>query len=180
MPTTTTNSRVKYSYDPTRQGYDTTVFKTVTGTPTTSGGAIRLNTAKIIGYGDLYRADQTLTVKVPTAPTSGDSRTFGFYQINDTASAVFKITGAVFSCECTFNGVTKNEVVTWQSGWTNTYTDFRIVFSGFSADFYVNGYRVAFINDSSVPKVSLSTYVDNANSDNVDVLSIEVEAQNYF
>lgn len=177
---TITNSRVIYNYDPTRQGYDTNLFKTVSGSPSVSGGAIRLNAAKIIGYGDLYRAKQTLSLKVPTAPTTGDSRTFGLYQINAGASAVFKIVDDVFSCECTFNGVTKNEVVSWQSGWTNTFTQFKVVFNGFSAEFYVNGYKVAFINDSSVPKVSLNTYAHNANSDNMDISHIQVEAQNYI
>lgn len=177
---TITNSRVKFYYDPTRQGYDTNLFKTVSGSPTVSGGAIRLNAAKIIGYADLYRADQTMKVKVPAAPTSGDVRTFGFFQINANAYAVFKVVDAVFSCECVFNGVTKNEVVTWQSVWTNTFTDFRIVFNGFSAEFYVGGYRVAFINDASVPKVALSTYAHNANADNMDINYIEVEAQNYI
>lgn len=177
---TITNSRVKFYYDPTRQGYDTNLFKTVSGSPSVSGGAIRLNTAKIIGYADLYRADQTIKVKVPTAPTSGDVRSFGFFQINANAYAVFNITDDVFSCECSFGGVSKVETVTWQSAWTNTFTDFRIVFNGFSAEFYVNNVRVAFINDASVPKVALSTYAYNGNADNMDINYIEVEAQNYI
>lgn len=178
---TISNQRISYNYDPTRQGYDTTLFKTVSGTPTISGGAIRLNAAKIIGYADLFKATQTLNLKVPAAPTAGDVRVFGFYQINAAATAVFKITDAVFSCECTYAGVTKNEVVTWQSAWTNTYTNFKIVWEGFAAGFYVNDYRVAFINDASVPKVSLSTYAYNANSDNMDILYIEMQdAQNYI
>ena len=60
---TITNSRVIYNYDPSRQGYDTNLFKTVSGSPTISGGAIRLNAAKIIGYADLYRAKQTMKIK---------------------------------------------------------------------------------------------------------------------
>lgn len=174
MPTIN-NQQFSYNYDPTRQGYDTNVFKTVSGSPSISSGAIRLNAAKIIAYGDLLKATQSFNLKVPTAPTSGDVRVFGLSQINAGATAVFKITDAVFSCETTFDGVTKNEVVTWQSNWTNTYTTFKIVWTGFSASFYVNGVRVAFINDSSVPKVSMSSYLYNGNSDNMDLYYMTVE-----
>jgi len=174
MPTIN-NQQFSYNYDPTRQGYDTNVFKTVSGSPSISSGAIRLNAAKIIAYGDLLKATQSFNLKVPAVPTSGDVRVFGLSQINAAATAVFKITDAVFSCETTFNGVTKNEVVTWQSGWTNTYTTFKIVWTGFAASFYVNGVRVAFINDSSVPKVSMSSYLYNGNADNMDMYYMTVE-----
>lgn len=62
------DERINFYYDPARQGYDTTLWKTVTGTPSVASNKIRLNTAKILGYGDLYKAETTFKINVPAAP----------------------------------------------------------------------------------------------------------------
>ncbi len=54
------DERINFYYDPSRQGYDTTLWKTVTGTPTVASNKIRLNTAEILGYGDLFKAETLL------------------------------------------------------------------------------------------------------------------------
>lgn len=62
------DERINFYYDPARQGYDTTLWKTTTGTPTVASNKIRLNAAKILGYGDLYKAETTFKINVPSAP----------------------------------------------------------------------------------------------------------------
>lgn len=64
------NDRANFYYDPARQGYDTTLWKTITGTPTIASSKMRLNTAEILGYGDLFKAESTFKVNVPVAPVS--------------------------------------------------------------------------------------------------------------
>lgn len=137
------NDRLNFYYDPIRQGYDSTLLKTITGTPTISGGAIRMNTAKFIGYADILKEDLTLNVKIPAAPTAADSRQWGLQQINIGAKAVFNITDTVFSCICVYNGVTTTIVVPWLAAWTNTAVSYTIKWNAFSADFLINGVRPA-------------------------------------
>lgn len=62
------NERLNFYYDPVRQGYDTTMLKTLSGTPSISGGAIRLNNAAFISYADIFKEDLTLRINIPTAP----------------------------------------------------------------------------------------------------------------
>lgn len=177
------NDKINFVYDAARQGYSTTIFKPITGTPTAASNALRLNAAKIVAYADIYKADVTLTVNVPAVPTSGDVRSFGLQQVNDTSKAVFLFTGAVFSCNCydSLSNTTKNVVVPWVAGWEGAATDYKIKWTGFSCEFFINGLSVAFINDLSVPKQSLSVFANNGNSDNMDITSIQVQnAQGYI
>lgn len=172
------NDRISFNYDPSRQGYDTTLFKTVSGSPTATGSAIRLNAAEIIGYGDIYKSDVTFTLNIPAVPTAGDDRVFGLKQINNGSSALFVIADDVFSCTCidtSGSGSTTSTVVPWVSGWEATNTEYQIKWTGFSCQFLVNGLQVAFINDTSIPKVSLSMSVENGNADNMDITSIQVQ-----
>lgn len=178
------NDRLNFYYDPTRQGYDTTLLKTITGVPSVTGGAIRMTSAKFISYADIFKEDLTLNIKIPTAPTAGNSRSWGLEQINIGAKVIFNITGIVFSVKCIYNGVTTSIVIPWLAAWTNTAVNYTIKWNGFSADFLINGVRPGgatllgnftetFINNASVPKVPLSMMVDNATADNMDVFFME-------
>lgn len=62
------NQRLSFYYDPTRQGYDTTLWKTLGGTPAVSGSALRFNSASAISYADFFKEDSTLNISIPTAP----------------------------------------------------------------------------------------------------------------
>ena len=62
------NERINFYYDPARQGYDTALWKTITGAPTSTGTALRFNAAKAIGYADLFKADVTIAANIPVVP----------------------------------------------------------------------------------------------------------------
>lgn len=64
------NERVNFYYDPAREGYDTTLWKTVTGVPSVVSNKIRLNTAKIVGYADIFKGEVTYKLAVPAVPTN--------------------------------------------------------------------------------------------------------------
>jgi len=175
------NERINFYYDPTRQGYDTQLWKTVTGTPTVVSDVIRFNQAESVGYGDIFKGNIKMSVIVPVEPTTADVRSFGFKQIANNSYALFKIVDDVFSCECSFGGNTTNIVLTWNSDWTNTATDFEIVWTGFSAQFLINGVQVAFISDESIPHEAMSLSISNSNDDSMDLAYIEVtNVQNYI
>jgi len=184
------NERINFYYDAERQGYDELLWNTVTGTPGSTGTALRFNASKAIGYGDLFKTDVTFGVIVPTAPTAGDVRKWGLEQITIGASIFFQIIDDVFSCNCTYNGVTSNTVVDWNTDWTATDTKFTIKWTGFTVEFLINGVHVASAggytgisgysgvsgrSDESIPKVALSTSIDNENSDDLDVSYIETQ-----
>ena len=172
------NQYLDFYYDCTRQGYDTTLLKTLGGTPTGTGGVITLNAASFIAYADVFKEDLTINLTIPTAPTARDDRKWGNAQLNNGAYAIFAIEGTVFKCLCEYQGVLTEIVIPWNAAWTNVPVDFTIKWNGSSADFLINGVRPnganiggvlteTFINDASVPKVAMSTYVDNANADNM-------------
>lgn len=59
-----------FNYDPQRQGYDTGLWKTITGTPAMSGTKLRFTSAKAVQYADCLRGDYKFKVTIPAAPTA--------------------------------------------------------------------------------------------------------------
>jgi hypothetical protein len=59
-----------FYYDPQRQGYDTALWKTLSGTPTISGDKLRISNAEIVHYGDIFRGFLNMAMNVPATPTS--------------------------------------------------------------------------------------------------------------
>jgi len=303
------NERISFYYDPARQGYDTALWKTITGTPASTGTAIRFFTAKAIGYADLFKAETSFAITIPVTPVAyltGDTgatsvvatwnavtdgefaisingvaknitglnfsaattmegvaaiiqtgirtatgrletctwstdhfiittvssvlseitetsavvagagtdisgagatdfmdadalngvvtaaagdREFGYEQITQGDKLTFKIATGALSCECVSKGVTSSTVIPWNSDWTNTITVFTIKWTGFSAEFLINGVQQAFLTDTTVlsvptvniPKVALSQTIRNTTTDNMDVSYIETQnVQNYI
>ena len=178
------NERINFYYDPKRQGYDTTLLKTLGGIPSSVGDVITLNKASFIAYADVFKEDLTLNVTIPAVPTAGDDRKWGLAQLNEGSLAIFAIEGAVFKCICSFKGVTTEIEIPWDPAWTATPVDFTIKWTGFSAEFLINGVQPdganiggtltrTFINDVSVSKSAMSTYVDNENTDDMVISYME-------
>jgi hypothetical protein len=175
------NDSINFYYDPTRQGLDTTLWKILSGTPSYAGGKITLNAAEMIGYADILKGEITLSVTIPTAPTA-DLRKWGLFQKANGAGVWFDILADVFSCNVkNQNGTTESAIVEWQTAWT-AKAEWTIKWTGFSAEFLVNGVQIAFLNGdtltekystSSVPTTPLSIYLRNDNSDNMDLSYVE-------
>jgi hypothetical protein len=180
--------RKNFVYDPKRQGYDTNLWKTLSGVPAINADKLRLNNASIIHYADLYGCNLTMRITLPAGPQQGDSRRFGLASVGLGAFLVFDINGAVFSIKAIDGlGNTKTTLVDFATAWVLTPTDFEIRWNGTYADFVVNGvptidnitaadkifaatYR---LNDIAVPKGPLSIYISNTNADNMDITTIE-------
>lgn len=190
------NDRMNFYYDPARQGYDTTLLKTIEGTPEINGGNIELNEAKFIGYADIFKGELHFDIVVPTVPTTGDYRQFGFEQLNEGASAVFVFDGEDFYVATSFQGEVTMIPVEWNPAWTNTATRFTVKWTGFSAEFLINGVQqfnastvpsaveampMTFINDVTVPKIPMSVSVSNETADNLLVISYQtMNVQGYI
>lgn len=176
-----------FVYDPKRQGYDTGIFDTLTGSPSVASDHIVLNAAEIVGYADMYWCDLTMRLIIPVAPTAGDSRRFGLGSVGLGAYVVFDITDDVFSIYVADGkGNTKSQVVSFQSAWAANAIDFQIRWRGTYADFLISDVNVVTpsdpngstyrINDVAVPKGPLSLYFKNGNSDNMEI--VEINAKN--
>jgi len=171
------NQYYNFYYDPVRQGYDSSSWRTLYGDPIVSGTRLDLQNAAILHYADILRADTTFGLNIP-APASGDDRKVGLIQYNKNAYIYFKISNDVLTAE-TSNGTTTNSsVITWQSAWTSTNTEFRIKWEAGTATFYVNGNIQAVIQDVSIPGDPLSLYLANSSPngwflDYIDVKSIQ-------
>lgn len=72
-----TPSRITFSYDPQRQGYDTTLWKTLTGTPSAVGYTGEMNEFEALTIAE------SVTVSAATIPNQS---------INDTASVAESVT----------------------------------------------------------------------------------------
>lgn len=172
-----------FVYDPKRQGYDTNLFKTLVGVPAAAGSLLRLTSAEIVGYADMYGCDLTMRITIPTVPAAGHVRKFGLASVGFGSSIIFDINGTVFSISATNEkGETKSEVVAFYAAWAATPIDFEIRWRGTYADFLIRGVNVVTpanvdgatyrISDVAIPKGPLSMYFKNGNADNMDITSI--------
>ena len=175
------NDRIYYYYDPVRQGYDTTLWKTLAGAPTVAGSVLRFTSATAIGYADIYQGDVTFNLTIPVSPVAGQDKRFGFYQPNLGAFVGFDITGAVFSFKVIDGlGNTETTAFTWQAAWTNTPVEFKVSWVGFSAAFFVNDVKIGVTNNVAVSKNPLSVYIKNGNADNLDMKYLEGKAIQHY
>ena len=170
------NNKVNFYYDPQRQGYDTTLWKTLSGVPAISGTDLRFNAASAINYADIFKGKIGFNLTVPVGPAGGQARRFGFAQLNLGAYLGFRVDGAVFQVETIDgSGNTETSNITWDAAWTGVPVLFEIDWSGFSATFYINGVKKVFLNGVSVPKNPLSVYISNGAADNLDLTYLEVK-----
>lgn len=173
------NQFINFYYDPQRQGYDTTLWKTIAGTPSISSNKLRLNAATIIHYGDILRGEFVFNVTIPAVPTSGDSRQIGLAQLNKGSYAYFDVTGAVFSAKVSTGTSSTSTAITWQAAWTNVATKYTIRWEGGLIKFFVGGALQATMSNTGTTTYltgdPMSLYVSNSNSDNMDITDINAK-----
>lgn len=174
------NKYTNFYYDPQREGYDASVWRTINGEPTVGANQLRLSLASVIHYSDIWRGDITMNLNIPV-PASGARKSFGLIQLNKNAYLYFDITNTTFSAK-TSNGTTTNSVtITWQSDWSSTNTDFRIKWEAGTAKFFVGGVQQAAISDISIPGDPLSFYINNGNVDTITLKYIQAKSiQTFF
>ena len=174
------NRYTNFYYDPQREGYDTSFWRTMNGEPTVNANQLWLSLASIVHYSDLWRGDITLNLNVPT-PASGARKKFGLIQLNKNAYLYFDITNTTFSAKTSDGTNTSSSTITWQTDWSNTNIDFRIKWEAGTAKFFVGGVQQAAISDISISGDPLSFYVNNGNNDTLSLKYIQAKAiQTFF
>lgn len=174
------NKYTNFYYDPQREGYDASVWRTINGEPTVGANQLRLSLASVVHYSDIWRGDITMNLNIPV-PASGTRKSFGLIQLNKNTYLYFDITNTIFSAK-TSNGSTTNSVtITWQSDWSSVNTDFRIKWEAGLAKFFVGGVQQAAISDASIPGDPLSFYINNGNVDTITLKYIQAKGiQTFF
>ena len=175
-------NNISFYYDPQRQGYDTTLWKTLSGVPSVATNYIVLSEAAIIHYADLYQARVIYDVIIPAAPTLGDERAIGLAQVNNGDFVGFKIVDDVFSVTSNNSETSKSVVIAWKAIWSNTSIKLEIRWKGYKTEFFINGVKVATIssstdpvdgnNDNGLVLNPTSLYVANGNADDLSIVSI--------
>lgn len=153
-------NKVNFYYDPRRQGYDAAAWHTLTGAPAIVGTNLVFNNASAVGKADIGRGEITMSLIVPTAPTAGDTRSWGLAQTNLGAFAMFRITDTYFTAEVYDGyGNYKVEQIPWLAAWTNTETEYKIKYTPDGWHFYVGGVEKSFINQLFTTAIAATTQV---------------------
>ena len=176
------DKRDGYIYDPALKGLDAYFWKTITGTPATTGSGtsvkIRLTSAEMASFIEHEYADAEFYVNVPVKPTAGDARHWGFKMVGATTpgAVYFDIAGTVFTVKSTDSfGNTESTTLTWVDG---TYSAKEIVFRiNWEPDgifFYISGAIVA-QHSTRIPSNALALDIKNGNADNMDTGMVVVK-----
>ena len=166
------NQYFNFSYDPAKQGFDNSTWRTVYGNTAVVGGKLQLSQGMIIHYGDILRGDAVFSINI-AAPVPGDHSSFGFTQYSKGVYAYFNIIDNVLTAE-TSDGVTSSSIsIPWEEDWTDTDTEFRIKWEAGLVTFFVAGNIKASIGYSTtlnipqsvVPNDPMSLYVASDGAD---------------
>jgi len=138
-----------------------------------AGGAIRLNSQPMIMFGN-----NIMDIDIPTAPTSGDSRIWGYYSraYGSRNAAYFYISGTSFYARTYSNdsATAESTTIPWVSSWTNTRTRWEIRWKIDRVEFYADGIKLA-THCTRIPKQTLlPMYWYNNQVDNMDLYYIEI------
>ena len=179
------DEQYSFLYDPYLYGYaDGDFWKAFKGTPEYISGKIRFRSATASTLGTYMFGNFNFKFTIPAAPTTGDSRIWGFYSRSNPNrnAAYFFIQGSSFYTR-TYGDDTataEQNTIAWDSEWTNTPTEFEIRWRISTVEFWIgNGtdkVRVANHNaPATVPKQKLvPIYVSNGGSDLMDLSYLEV------
>lgn len=179
------NILTSYVIDPQVYGLDPSIWKTVSGTPTVTSNKYRLNVAEIITYAQYKYGEFEFNLTVPVAPTAADSRTIGLLSKSlgnrTRISFVFNTSGELRAQIYGRKGdLLFNELIPWDTDWTNTAILFRIGWQRNAVKFTISTptatelYSTTYNAGVESLFGSLNIDISNANADNLDVASVSI------
>lgn len=177
------NQYFNFYYDPASQGYDPLSWRSLFGTPVISGTRLSVGSSTIIHLAQMLRGDFVFNLRLP-APAVGDDRQIGLIQYNKNEYIYFRIIDNILTAETSDGTTAYSTAITWQTGWSDTATDFRIKWEAGSAKFYINGGLQATISYttsldvpvSAVPNDPLSFFISDYGSTSPTLLNF-IEAK---
>lgn len=165
------DKRDGYVYDVIIKQYDTSFWKTTTGTPAVSSNKLRFNAAAASSYLLHQYGDYEFAVNIPTTPSTGEAKQFGLRapSTDTLGAAYFEIVGAVFQVVTIDDGGTaETTAVTFDDDWDGAETKYRILWEPDRVQFMVDGVIVA-THTTRVPTNALPLRIVNSDSDNTDI-----------
>lgn len=182
METAIRNQNENFVYDPNISGNDNAFWKEVTGTLSVSGTApsavLRWTSAVAASYSFYKFAKATFRMTIPTAPATGDDKSWGFAvpAAGGSLSILFDITDDVFKVLVkNISGTTLTEkTITWNEDWDGAAVNYEIRWFPSGIVFAINGAIIhRYLHDGAANRVTLDFplpfYISNANADNVDL-----------
>lgn len=141
-----------FAYLPKVFEYSTSFWKTLSGTPTFTTPNLVFSNATATSLASFKGGSLRMELTLVAAPAGGHSRKFGFYNIQTDECICFQVDGEIFSAiHIDKDGNSLANTITWVAGWTNTNTDFEIIWEKSTARFLVNGSELGTLTlDSSV------------------------------
>ena len=177
MDTLIISQNENFQYDPQISGFDSTFWKTVSGTPAISSSKIRLNNSEIVSYSFYKGGVYKFAINTP-APVAGQDKAWGLYtpSLGNKSRIEFKVLEAVFSVVFyDKDGNTAFDVpITWDAAWTTTETIYEIrTFNG-GIEIWIGGVRKYryMMNIAPNRKLMLEAaplHIRNSDTDNLDV-----------
>lgn len=165
------DKRDGYVYDPIIKQYDTSFWKSTTGTPAMATDVIRYNADASASFGEHIFADVEFNLTVPVAPTAGQARFWGLrFPVGTGFGAVyFEVTGTTFRAVSIGQGGTSETTnITWVTGWTAAAKSYRIRWENDEVRFYVDG-TLYVTHVAQVPQTALPLMISNGTADNLDL-----------
>ena len=165
------NTYANFYYDPSRQGYDVTQWRTLSGTPGMLGNNLTLTNSATVGYADLWRGKFSFGIN-SSGPSTGQLKQFGLTQVSLGAYILFSLAGTTFKVAASDgkgNVSTSSVTGDWNSAWSGVDTEFTIKWEAGTAKFFINDVQVAAITSAAITGQPMSLYASNGNAD---VLSI--------
>ncbi|MBU0847470.1 hypothetical protein KKH23_09830, partial [Patescibacteria group bacterium] len=185
MDTRLVSGSEPWFYAPYLYGADDDIFKVFTGTAKALNGKIRIRAtvdgtaAKVSTTTMIMMGENTLDMTIPTAPTSGDSRIFGFYSMNygNRNAAYFYISGTNFYARTysDSSATAESTTITWNTSWTNTPIKYEIRWYINRIEFWVDGVQKALHSFRFPAQVLLPLYFYNNKYDGMYLNYIEVK-----
>lgn len=175
---------VNFTYDPQIAQYDTTFWRSVTGTPAISTTFLRFTSARAASFSQYRYGDIEFTLTIPAVPTASDVRAWGFScpNLGNRGRIEFQIVDTVFSVVAYDNAgnVEISQAITWDAAWTATAVRYRIQWGKEGIKFLINDTVVAkgenrgnSVNPE-VPDIAQALHIRNGNADNMDMTAIVV------
>lgn len=166
-------------YDPSVDGYPSTVWSTVSGSPSVNNNDVLvINSAEIVGISGVTLSELTLDLNIPSDPSGGDTRSWGFQSPQDgnEARIEFVIDGDTFKVLGYDEGGNNlfDKKAIWDSAWSGSFNKYKVKVNQGGVYFTVDGNVVAKFTDVNMPETTLVPHINNDNSDDLklEVMSI--------
>lgn len=183
MANTKINIPTSAVIDPQRDGYDTNLWHTVSGSPSVSADKFLFNVSEGLLKPDLKEGIVAFKLTIPVKPTAGHARQWGLKNLSlgNKGKIVFDITGTVFSIKSYDDaGTVESSTVVWRdTAWTNKSIEYKIMWTFDRLIFFIDGEKIA-SHKVSVGTLPLSVFISNAVADALTADWITLAEMAYF